>query len=148
MSPRGQDEWELKADFNRRHGAVPLTPLRPGDPVLVKTNEKSVHVWKKAESVFAADPENCTELVNSPAEVLRRNRKNLQKLPLPRRVVTGGPGLSVASRQHLIHMMSMIRRTSIQRMSRIRRVRLLLLHLLQWHANTRAARGYRSDYSK
>ena len=67
---------------------MPLTPLKPGSPVLVKADEESV--WKKEGTVVAADPENRTYLVNSPAGVLRRNRKHLQKLPSPRRVVTGG----------------------------------------------------------
>ena len=31
-----------KQNFDRRHDAVPLTPLKPGDPVLVKTAEESV----------------------------------------------------------------------------------------------------------
>jgi hypothetical protein len=42
--------------------------------------------WDKQGTVVAADQENRTYLVNSPAGVVRRNRKHLQQLPPPRQI--------------------------------------------------------------
>ena len=78
-----------KQNFDRKHGAVPLTPLKPGDPVPVKTDEDSA--WKKEGTVVAVDPGDRTYLVSSPAGGLCRSRKHLQKLPSPRLVVTVDP---------------------------------------------------------
>ena len=84
-----------RQNLDRWRGAWPLTPLKPRDWVLVKADEESV--WKKEGKVVAADSENCTYLVNSSAGVLRLNRKHLQKLPSPRRVVTDSPNSSISS---------------------------------------------------
>ena len=63
--------------------------------MLVKSNKESV--WKKEETVVAADPEIRTYLVKTPPGVLSRNRNHLQKLPSPRQMVTGGPSSSSPS---------------------------------------------------
>ena len=68
-----------KCSYDRRHGVQPLSQLNPGDHVLMKTDAESS--WKKKGTVVAADPGNRTYLVNSPAGVLRRNRRHLQLQP-------------------------------------------------------------------
>jgi hypothetical protein len=75
---------DFKESYDRRHGVVPLSPLKPGDQVLMKTDEDKR--WDKQGTVVAADQENRTYLVNSPAGVVRRNRKHLQQLPPPRQI--------------------------------------------------------------
>ena len=112
-----------KQNFDRKHGAVPLTPLKPEDPVLVKTDEESV--WQKEGTVVIDDPENHTYLVNSQAGVLRWNRK----FPSPRRVVTG-----VSSRSSSSTSDSQDAGDSKDIDSKdIANLQLLLLHLLQLH---------------
>ena len=116
-------------NFDRRHGAVPLTPLKPGGPTFVKTDEK--RVWKKEGTVVAADPKHRTCLVNLAAAGWRGCRKHDQKFPSS---AGKSPVVSeVADRQHLIHRTPSIQRTSSQRTSRIYRFQ-PLLHLLQLHA--------------
>ena len=92
-----------KQKFDRRHGAVPLTPLKPGDPVLVKTDEDSA--WKKEGTVVAVDPENRTYLsilqlgVCVGAGSISRSFHDLAWSSLI---------LAMAAGPHLIHRMPMI----------------------------------------
>ncbi|KAK7088509.1 hypothetical protein V1264_022420 [Littorina saxatilis] len=79
---------KYKQQYDRRHGVVPLAPLKPGDPVLMKTDGE--HTWDMKGTVVATDPVNRTYLVNSPSGVFRRNRKHLQQLPTPRRISDSG----------------------------------------------------------
>ena len=76
-----QAKQTQKTNYDRRHGVVPLTPLRNGDPVLIRTDTD--RSWGTEGTVVAADPQNRSYLVNTPAGVLRRNRRHLQGLPRP-----------------------------------------------------------------
>ena len=77
-----QDYKEQYKDiYDRRHGVQPLSKLELGDHVLMKTDaEKN---WENSGTIVAADPDNRTYLINSPAGVVRRNRKHLQQVPPP-----------------------------------------------------------------
>ena len=65
--------------YDKRHGAVPLSTLNPGDQVLIKTDSEKK--WNNPGQVVAADKDKRTYLINTPSGVLRRNRKHIQKLP-------------------------------------------------------------------
>ena len=71
----------------------PVSQLKPADTVLIKTEAE--RAWDKEGTVAAADPEHRTYLVTSPARVLRRNRKHVRQLPMPRQVIIPerSPGL-------------------------------------------------------
>ncbi|XP_041376766.1 uncharacterized protein LOC121389232 [Gigantopelta aegis] len=75
-----------KFNYDSRHDAKPLSPLKPGNQVLIKTDGDKT--WDKQGTIVAADPNNRTYLVNSPTGVLRCNRKHLQQLPSPLKTVS------------------------------------------------------------
>ena len=70
-----------KQAYDRRHGAKPLTPLIPGDNVLVKTDDQKS--WAVPSTVIESAPVHRPPLVATARLVgtARRNRKHLQKVP-------------------------------------------------------------------
>lgn len=67
--------------YDAHHGVRPLSPLAPGDPVLVKTDEQSK--WSTPARVVQAAPGASPRsyMVDTPTGVLRRNRRHLQACP-------------------------------------------------------------------
>lgn len=72
-----------RQSYNRRNGATALSPLQPGDNVLLGSSPGETP-WKTNGTVVAADARNRTYLVNTPGGVYRRNRQHVQQLPTPR----------------------------------------------------------------
>ena len=72
---------QYKAAYDKRHGARPLAPLQPGQPVLLKLDGE--RKWTKPGMVHESDGEWRTYLVETPSGILRRNRKHLQHVPVP-----------------------------------------------------------------
>ena len=70
-----------KRFYDARHGVRDLSPLRPGQSVLVKTDDQQG--WKRPGTVVATDQENRSYLINTQQGLLRRNRKHIQATPLP-----------------------------------------------------------------
>lgn len=72
---------DYKKYYDERHGVRPLPQLQPNDTVLMKTdNEKGK--WKDFGQVLSpADASGRSYFIQSPRGVLRRNRKNMQKVP-------------------------------------------------------------------
>ena len=73
--------------YNKRHGTTPLSQLKPGDPVLMKSDAEKT--WSRSGTVVASDDR--TYLVNTPMGVVRRNRKHLQLLPSPQSTAGESP---------------------------------------------------------
>ena len=78
-----QNDTESKAkskkQFDKHKGVQVLKPINPGDQVLIKTDlEKQ---WDTRGTVVAAAPQQRSYLINTPAGVVRRNRRHLQKTP-------------------------------------------------------------------
>jgi hypothetical protein len=74
-----------RQDYDRRKGATALSPLQPGDNVLLGSSPGETP-WKAGGTVVAADTGNRTYLVNTPGGVFRRNRQHLQQLQTPKQV--------------------------------------------------------------
>jgi hypothetical protein len=74
-----QMKARYKQRYDKRHGVQQLSPILPGDFVLMKTDKESR--WKTPGNIVMADPDNRTYLVDTPHGVLRRNRKHLQHIP-------------------------------------------------------------------
>ena len=63
--------------YNRRHGARPLPPLRPGDAVLVKLDQEKAWVTPAVISKESVTPRSY--IINTPQGAeLRRNRRHLR----------------------------------------------------------------------
>ncbi|KAK7088686.1 hypothetical protein V1264_022578 [Littorina saxatilis] len=71
---------DYKKYYDERHGVRSLPQLQPHDTVLMKTdNEKGK--WKDFGQVLSpADASGRSYFIQSPRGVLRRNRKNMQKV--------------------------------------------------------------------
>ena len=68
-----------KLQYDRKHGAKPLSELHPGQSVLIRlpTDNK----WEKGGTVVLADPENRLYHIATETGVVRRNRLHLQPAP-------------------------------------------------------------------
>ena len=64
----GKAKAGQKQSYDRRHGVVPLAPLKPGESVLIRTDAEQL--WSTEGTVVAADTSNRTYLVNSPGGVV------------------------------------------------------------------------------
>ena len=72
---------QYKQAYDRRHGVRPLPALQNGQPVLLKLDGEKK--WQVPGRVVEKDAGNRTYLVETPGGVRRRNRKHLQKVPVP-----------------------------------------------------------------
>ena len=67
---------QQKANFDRHHGAQPLPPLCPGDPVLIKLDgEKG---WKQPAVVMQPSAQHSYLLKTPAGAELRRNRRHIR----------------------------------------------------------------------
>jgi hypothetical protein len=71
-----QKKEKQKFYYDRRHGVRNLWPLKPGQSVLVKTDEEKT--WKNEGKIILADPENRTYMLQTPTGLIRRNRLHIQ----------------------------------------------------------------------
>ena len=64
----GQAKEDQQQSYDRRHGVVPLAPLKPGESVRIRTDAEQC--WSTEGTVVAANTSNRTYLVNSPGGVV------------------------------------------------------------------------------
>ncbi|GFN83357.1 hypothetical protein PoB_000986300 [Plakobranchus ocellatus] len=104
--------YRAKLNDDRKHGSISLPVLKTRDPVLIKLDNDGK--WEDQGTVFAGDPENRTHLINSPAVVLRRNRKYLevcqpaevcQPMVVPRQATMMGDQINIPQQcqHHRLH---------------------------------------------